>query len=123
MKDSTGYEAFVKSLTLKDYVELKVKPLDFLFDEKGFLKIKAVMEGKHIEFDVQVRHPSDAEKPWDCKIGNFEIDKFCRTTKGRSGGKYKTLPIMLGEISKTIKKKWNAETVSYRIVGKEKRKK
>lgn len=116
MKDTTDYEAFKKILDLNDFVSLKTDTLDFLVKEKGFLKVDGKIGDMKYVFDVQVRHPLDKENPYDCKIGNFSLNKFFRTRKGAKGEKYESFSAMLVSIKKGLKSKLDAEAVSYKII-------
>lgn len=118
MKDETNYEAFKKSLDLKDFVELKTDTLEFLVKEKGLLKVSGKICGIGYLFDVQVKHPMDRENPYDCKVGNFTMNKFFRTLKGAKGEKYATFSAMLTAIKKAMKLKLEAEMISYKIIRK-----
>jgi len=117
MEDKTDYEKLKKPNLLKEYLLLKTDPLQFLFEGKGQLFVFAEKDGKVIEFDVQVRCHGDAKYPWDCKIGNFDLNMFVRTDKGANGEKYDTLKLMLKDVAKELlKEPIRAAVKYYRIV-------
>lgn len=117
MKDKTNYESFKSPELFKEYMLLKTDPLEFLFQDMGKLFIIAEKNGKVLEFDVQVKHPSDTKNPWDCKVGNFELNRYFRTDKGHNGEKYKSLALMLQAIEKGMKQEEiSATPMAYRIV-------
>lgn len=115
MKNKTDYESLKKVELFREYMLIKTEPLKFLFDGVGTLSVFAELDGRMIEFDVQVKHPTEVKRPWDCKFGNFELNKYFRTDKGANGEKYKTLGLMLSAIAKTMKKELSAEAKYYKL--------
>ena len=116
MRDATNYEDFKTFLDLKDFVQLKTNTLDFLFEDKGKLKVCGRCNGSVYDFDVMVKNHNDTKFPWDCKVGDFSLNRFVRTKKGIVGEKYKSFDSMIREICKCLKKEMSVEVLHYRII-------
>ena len=103
-----------------EYLLAKTDPLQFLFNDKGTLRLYAQEKNnrKLISFDLTIKSIDDRinDFDWDCLLSNFDGNIWFRTDKGRIGKKYKTFAGMLNAINRAIQKEVKATVKSYEII-------
>ena len=123
MEDRTRYTRLKHPDLLKAYMFVKTNPIDFVFEGHGELFVYAKFKGKtNVRFQVELKNIFDEEgSAWgerDCTVGNFDLNFFFRTEKGRVGGRYKTMKLMMSAIKKGLAQ-MSAEGTHYEIIFKD----
>jgi hypothetical protein len=113
--DTTNYDVLKDSELMLDYLQVKTNPLQFLYENKGRLFVYAIAKNKKVyKFEVYVK--SMNEDSWDCYIVNYDLNFWCRTQKGRTGGKYKTIGLMINAIHFTLMNQLGVVVTHYEIM-------
>jgi len=125
MEDKTDYSFLKHPSLLTEYMFVKTNPIDFIFEGNGELFVFAdFKDKKNVIFQVALKDVFNSEEPssWggrDCTIGNYDMNLFLRTEKGRVGGRYKTMKLMMSAIKKRLAQ-ISADGTSYKIIFNEK---
>ena len=117
MKDKTNYDRLKSPQLLKEYMFVKTNPIDFVFEGHGRLFVYANHKGKNnVKFHIELQNIFDDDgSDRDCAVGNYEMNFFFRTEKGRVGGRYKTMKLMMNAIKKGLEQ-ISAEATHYEII-------
>jgi hypothetical protein len=85
MKDLTDYNLYKEKRDLKEYLAIKLDPMEFLYEDRGELVVMVEHDFKGtLCFDVRVLEKNyfcDMRLP-DCKIENWSMNIFTRTERG-----------------------------------------
>jgi len=114
--DATNYNVLKEKELMLDYLQVKTDPLQFLYDNKGRLYVYATKQGKVNLSRFEVHVKSFNENSWDCFIANYNMNFWCRTQKGRTGGKYKTIGLMVKAINTTLLSELGLSVKHYEII-------